>query len=83
MELPEEFKEYIKHKYFYDSKTIKNPSAFTSIYYIQGYEGRFGNVRAAIEDHIKYLTQRVVYETKTVKRKVTITEEVTIIKWKD
>lgn len=81
MELPEEFKEYIKQKYFYDSKPQRNASAFTSIYYTQGYEGRFGNVRAAIEDHIKYLTQRVIYETKTVK--VTTTHEVTVIKWKD
>lgn len=81
MELPEEFKQYIKQKYFYDSKTQRNPSAFTSIYYLQGYEGQFGKVRAAIENHIKYLTQRVVYETKEVK--VTTTHEVTEIKWKD
>jgi hypothetical protein len=50
MELPEEFKEFMKYKYF---SGCKNPSAFTSIYYIRGHEGRYGVVRAACEDELR------------------------------
>ena len=51
MELEEEFKEYIK-KYFLEHKQVKSASAFTSIYYIKGYSGRFGIVKSAIEEDL-------------------------------
>ena len=53
MELPEEFKKFIKEKYFHDEKACRNASAFTSIYYIRGYEGRYGVVRSACEDELR------------------------------
>jgi hypothetical protein len=53
MELPEEFKEFMKYKYFHYRSGCKNPSAFASMYYIMGYEGRYGVVRAACEDELR------------------------------
>jgi hypothetical protein len=35
------------------SKDWGKPSAFTSIYYIRGHEGRYGVVRAACEDELR------------------------------
>ena len=68
MELEQEFLEYIKYKYFLAEKLIKNPSAFTSIYYIKGYIGRYGEVKAVIEKEIHRLQQSVVYEKRIEKR---------------
>ena len=53
MELSVEFKEYIKYKYFHHRSSIRNPSALTVIFYLKGYEGRYGMVRASIEDELK------------------------------
>ena len=53
MELPEEFKKLIKKKYFHHRSACRNPSAFASIYYIMGYEGRYGVVRSACEDELR------------------------------
>ncbi len=68
MELEQEFKDYIKLRYFFHPKQIKSPSAFTSIFYLKGYSGRCGDVRAAIEREIHRLQQSVVFETKMVKK---------------
>ena len=53
MELPEEFKEFIKYKYFHHISGCRNPSAFVSIYYIRGGEGRYGIIRSACEDELR------------------------------
>lgn len=53
MELSEEFKKFMKEKYFHHRSACRNPSAFVSIYYIRGGEGRYGVVRAACEDELK------------------------------
>ena len=57
MELTQEFKDYIKLKYFSAEKRIKNPSAFTSIYFYKGGTGRFYVVRSKVIDEIKRITQ--------------------------
>jgi hypothetical protein len=57
MELTEDFKQFIKYKYFTYDKGIKNPSAFTSIWFHRGGKGRFYVVRSKIIDEIKRITQ--------------------------
>lgn len=57
MELTNEFKEFIKYKYFAFEKSTKNPSAFTSIWFHRGGDGRFYDVRSLIIDEIKRITQ--------------------------
>jgi sarcosine oxidase delta subunit len=57
MELTEDFKKFIKYKYFHYRTAIKNPSAFTSIWFHRGGKGRFYVVRSKIIDEIKRITQ--------------------------
>lgn len=56
MELEKEFKDYIKTKLFHSSKAMSNPSAFTSIYFIKGYEcARRGVIHSLIQKEIQRL----------------------------
>ena len=69
MELPEEFKEFMKYKYFHDTKVCRNPSAFASIYYLRGYEGRYGVVRSACEDELRKIASDEGKRLKEIKTK--------------
>ena len=72
----------MREKYYHYKSACKNPSAFASQYYIQGYSGRFGEVRAACEAYIHDITQNAIITTKTIKNRSGV-YEITSITFKE